>query len=163
MEDRPLRDDEYPDDPGEQPPRQPQELDAISQAVGSGAYVYRYQLQECVERFAGTVARYPETFDRYYFAAEGGPLLVDILLGDQDQRPAQEASKHVEFKRAWCAEHDRRYLVLSEDDADDIARVRALLAQRDQPVGEDPGPRVSRPASSGQRKRGAIQRPKAAA
>lgn len=162
MEDRPLRDDEYPDDPSEQPPRPPQDLDAISQAVGTGAYVYRFQLQDCVERFAGTVARYPETFDRYYFAADGGPLLVDILVGDQDQRPAQETSKHVEFKRAWCTEHDRRYLVLTEDDADDITRVRALLAELDQPAGEGRGPRVSR-AATGQRKRGGIQRPKATA
>lgn len=162
MEDRPLRDDEYPEIADDTAPRQVQELDAISAAVGTGAYVHRYQLGDCIQRFAGTVTHFPEHFDRYYFAADSGPLLVDVLIGDQDQWETQAASKHVEFKRAWCAENDRRYLVLNEDQADDVNQVRALLAQLD--AGEPAEPRVSRPApAGGQRKRGQVQRPKATA
>lgn len=170
MQDRPLREDEYPDE-NEAPPRQVRELDPISAGVGSGAYVYRHTERECVERYAGGVGRFPEVFDRFYFDAPGGPVLVDVLMGDRENHDLEAQRKHVAFKRAWCEEHERRYLALTEDEAADANAVRALLA----PGGEETAaeretrerPSQSRPqpsrSSSPRRKRGAVQRPKAAA
>lgn len=166
MEERPLNDDEYPEDLTEMPPRPPRELDPISAAVGTGAYVYRHTVDDCVERFVGTVARFPERFDRFYFQTDNGPLLVDVLEdATEEQLHRDTVRKRVEFKQAWCAEHGRRYLVVGESDAQDVGKVRQLLATLDGPSSEAASePRVSQPARTATaRKRGAIQRPKAAA
>lgn len=159
MEDRPLRDDEYPEDEYETP-RQSVEVDDISRAVGSGAYVYRYELQECVEQFDGSpVKRFPERFDRYYFDTPHGPLLIDVLQdGTPEQLEGERARKRVAFKTAWCAEHDRRYLVVPESDAT-VDAVRALLNRQPDSMTEQRPARSPSPAS----RRGKVQRPKAAA
>lgn len=136
---------------------QPSE-DPISAGVGAVGYLHRHTLDECVERFDGGIARFPEMFDRFYFDTPSGPVLIDVLAdGSPEQLEEERGRKRVAFKTAWCAENDRRYLPLPESD---IApeKIRMLLS-------DAPEPAVSKPA--GQRtqtaKRGAIQRPKATA
>ena len=133
--------------------------DPVSAGVGAIGYVTPFTVEDCVERFENsTAARFPETFDRFYFDAPGGRLLVDLLAdGTPEQLEHERARKRVAFKTGWCAEHDWRYLPLAESDITP-EKIRMLLA------GETSEPRVSTP---GQRKpaarRGGIQRPKAAA
>lgn len=158
MHDRELRDDEQADEDPE--PYRP-DPDPISEAVRQHAYVQRYTLAECCERFDGTpVARFPETFDRYYF---GEPrVLVDVLAdGDDGQLASERARKRCAFKESWCAEHGWTYLALAESDAGSPTRIRELLAG---------GPAVSREVETAAeslpktaRKRGSVQRPKATA
>ena len=132
-------------------------VDPVSEGVGSSAYLTPYTLPDCVERFAhSTVARFPERFDRFYFDASGGPLLVDVLAdGTPEQLEHERARKRVEFKTEWCAQHGRRYLPLPES-ASTPDDVRALL---DAPA----RPAVSEPATPRPPRRGQLQRPKATA
>jgi len=147
-------DDELEEDT---PPYRP-DPDPLSVGVGGKGYVHRYVMDECVERFEGRIARFPETFDRFYFAADGGAVLVDILQdGTPEQLQEERLRKRVAFKTEWCAENDRRYLAIGEMEIEP-SKIRALLADG---MSE---PAVSKPArSKPAAKRGAIQRPKAAA
>ena len=141
------------------------DADPVSVAVGSAGYLSRHVVDECREEFPESrVSRFPETFDRFYW--EPSPLLVDIL---DDGSPAQvkeeRERKRVEFKTAWCAEHGWRYLALTATDAQDAQLVRELLhdlagrtAGRTEPGFAEGGVVPSQPP----RKRGQIQRPKAA-
>jgi hypothetical protein len=153
-------DDELDEQPAYQPPP-----DALSMGVGGTWYATRYTLEECQQTYPGSALKAPaEWFDRYYVHSGVGALLVDILVGDGDQRDAQARRKHVAFKQRWCRENDRRYLVLTEDDAENPDRVRALL-QGDQNAETSNAPSRSeapqrKPTA---RQRGKVQRPKAAA
>jgi hypothetical protein len=135
--------------------------DPITDALGATGFVDRYTLDECVERFEETrAARFPETFDRYYFDGDHGRVLIDVLQDSTSEQLAEERlRKHVAFKTAWCAEHPTfRYLPLPASDAD-AAAIRRLLDG-------SPAPKVSQPASQRPKTaatRGQIQRPKAAA
>lgn len=137
--------------------------DPLSDGVGAVGYIDRYVLDACREQFPESrVVRHPERFDRFYFASSVGPLLIDILIGDSDQMATQRERKHVAFKAAWCREHERQYLVLSEGEADDAAQVRALLARlADEETG--PEPEINPATKQPSRRRGGIERPKAAA
>lgn len=166
---------EYSEDEFDEPaPYQP-EPDALTQAVGGRWYATRYELEQCRATFDGSTLRgEPERFDRYYVHSSVGPLLIDILIGDRDTQAHQAAKKHVEFKRRWCEDHERRYLVLTEDEASDVQAVRALLSpsvdeERTETKAKREAKResarelIETPAQTRQRKRSGVQRPKAAA
>lgn len=146
------------DDQEYEAPRYRPEADGLTQALGATWYATRYEVEECRQTFPNSViVGTPERFDRCYVQTSVGPVLVDLLVGDGDQIDAQARRKHVAFKRRWCAENGRRYLVLSEQDVEDPARIVELLADAPAAELETPAPKRQRPA-----KRGAIQRPKAA-
>lgn len=152
-------------DDDDAPRRPPEPPDGLTLAAGTHWYATRWVVNECRLRIgASTTTGFPERFDRFYPQAKGGPLLVDILTGDRSMRAEQERAKHVQFKRAWCAEHGHRYLVVTEDDMVDEARLRELVAALDR--GPDDGgatARVSRPRERAERQRGRVHRPQAAA
>lgn len=170
MHDRQLLDEEYDE---ETEPHQP-DLDPINTGVGSTAYLERYTLDECVERFPdSTAARFPDVFDRFYFDAPT-PVLIDIL-GDStvEQLAEEKLRKHTAFKVDWCAEHDRVYVPLAESDVTPD-KIRALIAATAVTPPEDPAPAAGqsrRPpvtvadigSKRSARKRSGIERPKAVA
>jgi hypothetical protein len=132
--------------------------DPVTETLGASGFVDRYTLDECVERFDEThAARFPETFDRFYFDGPEGRVLVDIVSdGSKEERVEAEIRKHTRFKTDWCDTHDGwRYVVVPESALVDVAELRRIVTGA-------PAPRVSRPANAGKAaKRGQIQRPKA--
>lgn len=143
-------------------PRPAPVADEISLGVGGDWYVSRYTLEECRREFPGSsLVAHPEHFDRFYARSAVGPLLVDILVGDSTENGAAAGRKRVAFKREWCTAHDRRYLVLTEDDVS-VAKIRAMLA--DAPA-LDPAAAAEPDAdrAPAPQRRGGIQRPKATA
>lgn len=153
--DEPLDDTTEADDDA---PRYRPDPDAVTVGVNGVWYVARHIEQACRETFPNSVILGdPMRFDRLYPATgERGPVLVDILVGDGDQAKVQAARKHVAFKREWCERHDRLYLALTEEDAQNPARVSALLAGESAQTAP-----VSTPAKRTPRARGQMQRPKA--
>jgi hypothetical protein len=167
MHDRPLRDDEY-DETEDRPIYRP-DPDLISEGVGSPAFYQHYTLTECQERFEHpSLRRHPEVFDRYYPMAPTGRVLIDIIGSSSPEQTAQDrARKRCEFKAAWAAEHDYRYLALLESDLTPN-RIRALLALPT--PGSEENPVVVKVEATESTKstrkapaRGKVQRPKAAA
>lgn len=156
---------ENPDN--EAPLRPPEPPDALTQAAGTTWYATRWTLKECRQsRPDSTTSGYPQRFDRYYPTAAGGGLFVDILAGDRGERGAQERSKHVAFKRAWCKEHDWRYLAIGEDDAADASRARDLISALDRERESEPAsaaPDADANLTAPRPRRGGVQRPKAVA
>lgn len=146
------------------PVRPPEPPDALTQATGAGWYATRWTVNECRQGRAGsTTTGFPERFDRFYPHAAGGPLLVDVLVGDQDMRSEQRRSKHVAFKLDWCAENGRRYLALSEGDSIDVERCRALIAALSEPTVPDAQPEPAKRQPASRPSRGGVHRPKTAA
>jgi hypothetical protein len=142
--------------------------DPLSEALGAVGYIDRYVVDECRETFPESrVIRFPERFDRFYFMSNIGPVLVDILVGDLDGQESQRTRKHVRFKAEWCAAHDRRYVVLTEDEAADVAKAHVRLAA---PVVVEEREATVRPGNAQTpvkrgpgRPRGSVSRPKAEA
>lgn len=163
MHDRPLYESEYDTDE-DAISRFVPEPDPVSKALGSAAYLQHHTVQECVERFGdGPVARFPEVFDRFYFLADGGPVLVDVLMdGTPGQLEEERARKRVAFKARWCKENDRRYIAVPESDSQHPDRVRALLDPGSQPPTEPRSAARTRPAQA-RAARSRVQRPSATA
>lgn len=158
MQDRPLRDDEYPDDEDRPAYRTDGMVDTLGQELGSTAFVERYRMPECRQTFMGGVYLEPERFDRFYFEVRPA-VLVDILPDFMpDDLEAARAGKHVAFKTAWCEQHDRRYLAVPQSVADDPTLLRGLLSGA--PDVEDVAA-TPRKRGGPTQARGQISRPKA--
>lgn len=154
--DEPIAPEDEPEVMDEPSPYRP-DPDPVTRGLGAEWYAIRYTVDECRAVYEGSAILAPsERFDRFYPHSTVGPVLVDILVGDRDAQGAQAVKKHVEFKRDWCEKHDRRYLVLSEEQADDPMQVRALLEDA------EPAATAAEPAASRRaQRRGQVQRPKA--
>jgi hypothetical protein len=128
--------------------------DPVSAVLGSDVYIANATVDGCVETFAGGLEREPERFDRFYFEPE--PVLIDVLEARSEQElEAERQDKHVAFKTAWCRDHDRRYVVLTAEQADDVALARSVLG------GETEKPKAERPRRKPRRRAVARRRARA--